>query len=207
MGVTAFVVVALLAGQSSAYAWSQLVNKYPNNPVSCDNSPGNPCIAWPIPGGLSANVGTFLYSSLATGNIDITGDVRNAIGNSNGQPYKNPLLNIRATCSDTFPCPVTYELGTIPGDPYSWASTSVFYSGNTVTGGRVIFRSNVTWNQACSFDVNIADSRKVTMHETGHVNALGHTGIAGQVMMQGAVCVWTFQWNDQQGLNAIYGPS
>jgi hypothetical protein len=69
----------------------------------------------------------------------------------------------------------------------------------------MVFRTTVTWNHSFTYGTNVADSRKVSMHEMGHVEALGHTGINPAVMRQGALSYWQPQYNDRIGIVAIYG--
>ena len=74
-----------------------------------------------------------------------------------------------------------------------------------MTYATMVFSNLVTWNRTYTYGAYVADARKVAMHEMGHVEALGHTGISPAVMRQGALSYSVPQPNDVTGIIAIYG--
>lgn len=67
-----------------------------------------------------------------------------------------------------------------------------------IYGADVLVNTLINWN--CH-----GDARKVTTHELGHAEGLGHTGISPAVMRSGATTYWKPQANDELGLQKIYG--
>lgn len=193
--------LSLVLAVAPVAAWSQLFNNFPGNPTSCDNSPSYPCVAWPTNGSLSVHLVVYLDPSLTSANLDLSTDVRNSITKWNAICAVNPLLAVGSG--------VNYDIGeyrgTIPSDPTAWASTDVYASGNTIVDAETTFNSTVTWNHSFSYpDSTHADSRKVSTHEMGHSEGLGHTSYTA-VMHQGAESFWVPQTNDIQGMQHVYG--
>jgi Matrixin len=185
------------------WAWTQLVNNYPDNPVSCDNSTSWPCIAWPKNGpGTSSTVYVYLDPTLTQANLDLSTDVRNSMSKWNAICAVNPYLYVGTG--------VNYNYGVYRGsltDPTAWAETNNIYYTNSphyIIESDTTFSSSVTWNHTYTYDVYVADSRKVGTHELGHGEGLGHTGYTA-VMHQGAESFWVPQSNDIQGMQHIYG--
>ncbi len=91
---------------------------------------------------------------------------------------------------------------------YTWACTAIYADtasgSHTLYYAETIFSDQVTWNHSLTYNTFVADSRKVTTHEMGHVEALGHTGFTA-VMHTGAESFYKPQSNDIDGIQAIYG--
>lgn len=187
-----------------ASAWTQIYNSYPYDPLSCGD-PGGYCIEWPTtPGGLSVNVDVYLYASLGQANIDLRTDVRRTYNYWNDIPARNPHLQETTSLSAS---EVDVWRGTTIY-PDSWAETTPYPQpggGHTMTYATMVFNSLVTWNRSYTYGTYVADARKVAMHEMGHVEALGHTGISPAVMRTGALNYSVPQYNDRIGIVAIYG--
>jgi hypothetical protein len=199
LAVTLTLVVAVPAS-----AWTQIYNAYPSDPLSCGD-PGGYCIEWPTTsGGLSVNVDVFLYSSLGLANVDLRSDVRRTFSYWNGIAARNPHLQETTSLSAS---EVDVWLGTTQY-PDAWAETTISPppgNGHTMTYATMVFSNLVTWNRTYTYGAYVADARKVAMHEMGHVEALGHTGISPAVMRQGALSYSVPQPNDVTGIIAIYG--
>lgn len=197
----------LLLSAPATFAWSQILNNFPNSPTSCTNVSPYWCEAWPVnSNGSSVTVYFYRDPSLSgSSGENMATDVDNSAAQWNAAPAKNPFLygNLNGA-SDT----VTVQMANI--DPYgcTWGET-IDYTGSNVhviTGADTYFNSVVTWNHSYTYACGEADSRKVATHELGHIEALGHTSYTA-VMHQGAESFWTPQTNDIQGLQAIYGAS
>lgn len=199
--VAATTLVLLAVGNVAA--WSQIYNNFPDDPLSCTD-PGGYCIEWPTtPGGLSVNVDVYLYSSLGAANIDLRPDVRNTFPQWNNIAARNPHL--QETTSLAASEVDVWRGTTIYVD--SWAETTpspACCSGHTMTYAKTIYNDLVTWNHSYSYGTFTADSRKVTDHEMGHAEALGHTAFTA-LMKQGPASFWKVQSNDRAGIIAVYG--
>ena len=71
------------------------------------------------------------------------------------------------------------------------------------------FNRNIVWNRSldfsCSGMVCRADARKVTNHEFGHMEGLGHETPTVAVLRQDALSFYAVQADDRNGIIAIYG--
>jgi hypothetical protein len=133
------------------------------------------------------------------------------------RPYNPCLYNCQISgCID----PVTYNARDL-GEPYVLGSTGAFHdlgavhytSGRYwayVTGPEVSFNTLDYWNSSLDWyhsgAVYHADGRATAAHETGHVEALGHTGTTSAIMhwdLDGFT-FYTPQSNDIRGIRAIY---
>lgn len=208
-----FAFVFALAGATSAFAWTQLFNNYPNAPTSCTDTSSWPCIEWAKTGSnLSITAEVYLNSSLTLGVIDLHTDVRNSFPEWNNIAARNPhLQETTSTTSDE----VYAWAGVMPDGIY--AGTTDSYQGSQpyhITHADIEFNSNVAWNRLLDFSVTYpepgttlyhADARKVANHEMGHAEGLGHTGINPAIMRQGATTYYHVQSNDAAGIVAVYG--
>lgn len=193
-----------LAVALPAFGWTQIYNSYPDDPLSCGD-PGGYCIEWPTTsGGLSITVDVYLYSSLGQANLDLREDVRRTFTYWNDIPARNPYLrettNVAISKLDVWRGATIY--------PDSWAETTPYPQpggGHTMYYATIVFNSLVTWNRSYTYGTYTADARKVAMHEMGHAEALGHTGISPAIMRQGALNYSIPQYNDRLGIVAIYG--
>lgn len=196
-------VLAAVAATQSVGAWTQLYNNYPNDPVSCNNVGSWQCIEWPLaPNGFSSTVYVYLSSTLTQANLNLQTDIRNSEPLWDAAPARNPFLrNVSSPDQAT----AVLSRGTTVFSS-SWAETTQTIAGNghTIIFAGVVYNKNVTWNRNFQYGPLVADSRKVSTHELGHVEALGHTGF-NTPMKQGAVNLWQPQQDDYDGLVAIYG--
>ena len=188
---------------STALAWTQLRNAYPNAPQSCDNSSSYPCIKWPQKSnGYSITVYAYMDYSLSQANINLETDVTNGAAQWTGVAACNPFLYTTGSGVDA-------DIGLYRGTTVysdSWAETQTITLSSDVhkvVAANVTFNKLVTWNRTYTYDVYKADARKVATHELGHTEALGHTGYTA-VMHQGAESFWTLRTNDVQGMQAVY---
>jgi hypothetical protein len=216
-----------LLSMQVADAYTQVVNNYPNNPVDCGGSTSWPCLYWQEPNNTVITLNAYLDPSLNQTYYNFAPILTNiTFPNFNQAPAYNPNFS---ACSTPSCGTIVYQAGPID----FCGSTGVTTTGATrLTAGPVFWQNNqynayllkaansqvtqfntyVTWNSSydwsfkCSgIDLYVnADGRKVAGHETGHESSLGHTGFAGQLMLQGAVNVNTLQSNDIAGLKHIY---
>jgi hypothetical protein len=205
-------VVSVLAA-SPANAWTQLKNNYPGTPVSCTDTSTWPCIEWAkTSSNLSITVDVYLHSSLLQNNIDIRTDLRNSFSEYNNIAARNPFLReTTSTSSDE----IYAWAGVMSEGVYAGTSISVQQSQPYhITHADIEFNSEIVWNRSLDFGLTYpepgttlyhADSRKVSNHEMGHAEGLGHTGIDPAIMRQGATTYYHVQANDRSGIIAIYG--
>lgn len=210
MPVASALMAIALAAQP-VVAWTQLDNDYPFAPLSCDNSPGFPCVEWAkTASNLSINVDVYLSGTLA-GSIDLRTDVRNAMSEYNGIAARNPHLQETTTTTND---EIYVERASLPVGWYG--RSSLQWNGTTTKLIRcdMVFGSAINWNRSLDFGTTVvngetiykADARKVANHEMGHCEALGHTGVSSNaVMKQGALSYYHVQANDESGIIAIYG--
>jgi hypothetical protein len=208
----AFATALAVAGLTAQplLAWSQLYNAYPNDPQSCTD-PGGYCVRWAkTSGNLSTTHYVYLSANLASGNLDLRPDIRNAIGYWNGAPARNPYLVETTSLSQSDIDVYRGDSDSYCGQLNTWACTAIY--ADTANGSHIlyyagqIYSDQVTWNHSLTYSPGyfVADSRKVTTHEMGHVEALGHTSFTA-VMHTGAESFYRPQTNDIQGIQAIYG--
>ena len=71
--------------------------------------------------------------------------------------------------------------------PDSWAETTftIAANGNTILGAGTVYNQSVPSNRNFHYETLVADARKVSAHELGDIEALGHTGF-NTPMKQGA---------------------
>ncbi len=208
------IVFAVLA-VSPAAAWTQLDNEYPNSPVSCTDINPYYCIEWPTtPGGLSVNVDVYLDSTLdLITSVPFKSDIRASIPQWNNIAARNPHL--QETTSTTGVEALVWASLDFPSNVYGVTFNSVLSSNpRQIAFSEIIMSRQIAWNHTYTFTcyqpepgttVCRADARKVSTHELGHAEGLGHTGISPAVMRTGAVTYWTPQANDKAGIVAIYG--
>lgn len=214
--VLALCMVVLSA--QKAFAWTHEFNTYPDI-VTCGDYQINPCLYWPEPNGASTTIYAAYdgISSVGPTHYDFTSTLNNTFSIFNNvQGAFNPYMyecNYTG-CHDA----VHYTSGDL-GDG-TWAETDTqpdsystpqygygqwyaFFTSTTVT-----FNTRVSWNTNLQYSTTApmqADARKVALHETGHVQGLGHTGYTA-IMASGAEYFnpMTLQPNDINGLQTIY---
>ena len=189
-----------LAAPLGTVAWTQLWNNYPSN---CGTSSDFPCIRWPkTSNNLSVTVKIYLDYSLTLGNVDLRSDIRTfAIPQWNGAPARNPILAETSSYDNGL---IWVFRGSLY-DPTAWGQTVPSWnSSNRITGANVRFNDLVSWNHTFVYAPYQADSRKVTDHELGHSEGMGHSS-AVALMRQGALAHWALQTDDRNGVIAIYG--
>ena len=204
----------LFVAPNVALGWTQMVNEYPDSPTSCQNTATYPCIEWPTSGGLSVNVDVYLDSTLTLVTaVTLKTDMRNGFPQWNNIAARNPhLQETTSTANDEMF--VRASLNELPRNVY--AATTVSYqaaSPHRIVAADMNFNREVSWNHSLDFSSYVeegvtyyrADSRKVAVHELGHSEGLGHTGISPAVMRQGATTYWQAQANDKTGIISVYG--
>jgi hypothetical protein len=200
-----FAAVAGLAvvGAGTVAGFTQLENNFPNSPVTC-NDTTYPCIEWPKTGSnLSVNVDIYLASSLNQ-NIDLRTDMRNSFDEWNAVAARNPHLQetTSTTSEDVWVWAEPLASGIWGGTNNSSNVSSPYH----IYYSYMVFSSAVTWNRSYAFDATHADARKVTNHENGHLEGLGHTSSSSPAIMhQGATDYYRVKDPDRSGIIDIYG--
>lgn len=201
-----------VAGQASA--WNQLRPPGdPNQPIPCEDTVASPCIEWRKTGSnLSINVDVYLSNLLSQEEIDLKVDVRNTFPKWNEIDARNPHLQETSSSSNE-----EVWVSTEAMDWFYWAGTTHGISagpGYKINSSVVKFNSDVIWNRSYNYAclenqaVCAADARKVSMHEMGHVEGLGHQhpdSSTVAIMQQHARNYWWPRVDDHNGIIAIYG--
>ena len=224
---TALAMALLIVLPGSALGWSQLWNNQdePNgqgNPGSCTDVVPWECIEWPTTsGGLSVTVEVYLASSLDLITAEpIKTDLRNAWPQWNNIAARNPhYQETSSTASDEVDVSAIFFDG-VNQPLYAYAGTRFTISSTNIrriTHSKIIFNRRIAWNHSENYTVTDngdgtftvrADSRKVSVHELGHSEGLGHvrpTASFAAIMRQGAVTYTTVQSNDNLGIKEVYG--
>ncbi len=200
----------------TAFGWTHTVNHFDQNPndFTCGYADTVPCLYWPEPNHVSAMLNALYDPSLT--NIGpahynfFNGTLSNSLGYWNAvQGAFNPIIsNCNFTgCVD----PVHYTSADLGS--FVWATTDISDFGAVqFTNGQyyailnsttTTFNTEVSWNNSLQYNQLQADARKVATHETGHVEALGHTGHVA-VMHTGAENFYTPQADDINAMQSIY---
>jgi Matrixin len=187
-------------------AWSQLNNSYPNSPQSCTD-PGGYCISWPkTANNMSVTLLYYLDPSLNLGYLDLTPYVGPEAGYWNNTPARNPILT---KTGYYYSAVVFIEVGDIRTNcgMVVFACTWNDSSGHTIYNSRIYLNNQTVWNVTGYITPTNADARCIIGHELGHVQALGHSGIAGIMnsAYQYSHVIYKPLTNDIAGLQAIYG--
>ncbi|WP_146747158.1 matrixin family metalloprotease [Thermogemmatispora tikiterensis] len=197
-----------------AFAWTWRENNWDTNPndYQCGLTSSTPCLYWPEPNGNSSIVYTYVPTSLNNvGGYNFITAINRAASDFNAAPALNPYLY---TCSnDSCVYQTSYAIGNlgyaIYGEtPYgtigSAQHSSQYYA--IMQGNYTLFNSTqwITWNNTLTFSDTQADGRKVSTHETGHMEGLGHTAHNPAVMRQGATTYYALQPDDINGLETQY---
>ena len=213
------VLVALLLAVAPAGAyvqhWGPVVNDIEQN---CTDTATYPCIEWAkTANNLSINVDYYLSYTLGQEELDLRPAIRAATLQWNGVAARNPHLQETTSTSNeevwvtvdasAFPSPCFFAVTTTPSSP-----TQPYHINSSV----VKFNPTILWNDSYNYTFdpsdcipNNADIRKVSTHEFGHVEGLGHANpfdaTQYSVMRQGAVTPWWARVDDHNGIIHIYG--
>ena len=192
---------------SVAGAWTQMYNSYPNSPQSCTD-PGGYCIAWPkTANNMSVTLLYYLDPSLNLGYLDLRPYVGPEAGYWNNAPARNPILKETPYYDNAV---VFIYVGDIRTDCNMVVFACTYddnYGGHTISDSRIYLNNQTVWNVTGYITQTNADARCIIGHELGHVQALGHTGMAGIMnsSYQYSHVIYNPLTNDIQGLQAIYG--
>ncbi len=214
-----------------AWAWTHEINNYDNNhnDYLCGGSSSRPCLYWAQGYHQSISIYAYIDSTLYTQGYDFRPSLKGAFSSYNSVNAWNPYF-YDCYSYGSGGCGTAYYQGfTLPacvlgetyiGDygtvKYSQSLNQYYATWNSVTvsiqeGIDQNGHPLITWNTNLTFNCDpktgkgTADSRTAVAHETGHAQALGHTGYTNALMHGTPTCsCYTPQSNDISGLQAIY---
>jgi hypothetical protein len=207
----ASLLVIALAAPVGAHPWTQLKNRHPDTPTDCTDATNFECVEWRKSGGLSLDVAVVIDQNLGDMSCitDLRPHIRSAMTAWNNQPARNPHLYEGYSGSDFI-----YVWREVPPWPYTNAAGYMYFSGISqnangnwkIDGAHIYFNPQKCWNTDLDFGTGVADIRKVSRHELGHAEGLGHAGDTERsIMRQGATDFFGIQQNDQDGIVSLYG--
>ena len=211
--VIGLILTALLSPAAFAYNQAIAPPPDPNAPTPCLNTDQSPCVEWrKTAQNLSIIVDVYMSYLLSNEEVDLKSDFRNTFTKWNEVPARNPFLEETTSTSDE-----EIWATTEPMSYYVYGYTDIDWGaapGYKINHAVVKLNSSILWNRSYNFDcipysppVCNADARKVSMHEMGHAEGLGHQAPNGNVavMKQGPLTYWWPRADDHNGIIYIYG--
>lgn len=207
----------------SALAWTHLENRF-DDTNGADYACGTqayPCLYWAEPNGGSSTQHACVTNALENslpGGYNFKPAIQLAMDEWNAAPALNPYLIITVDNVSLPSCgqvPIVYFAGVMPNGWYGATSNGWNNAANPVNGqyygimneAQVEFNVNVTYNNSFVWGPQNADGRVVAVHETGHVEGLGHTHHLPAIMAPNPSTgqhYYTLQADDIAGIQAIY---
>jgi hypothetical protein len=200
--VACITMLTLVLTTGPASAWTQEKNPFSDTGSGtgfCGQTSSYPCLYWQEPHYTSITLTLFMDPSLTSQSrgYDFPTAIQGAFAQYNNVPAWNPYMSecfnfCQVTQGDYYmtllPCPV-YGETTPSGDQnikYGQNADGGYEYYAFVSFANVKFNSNVTWNNSDTYSSNCsdlrADGRAVALHESGHVQNLGHTGDCPSIM-------------------------
>ena len=189
--------------------WTQLFNPWPGDPGQPLNPPqcSSACYVWALqangkPGDVPAAIAVS-----DTSNVKFGTDLKAAMQDWAGQPYKSPWVYICTNCSSS-QIEIQMNAGSVSDANWCGQTTVDNHDQNNL-----LIHVTVTLNTSAPWydgpppaGRSGCDAKATAYHELGHaIGSLGHSGVQGNAMywQGGAEAIGG---DDQQGLNALYGP-